>query len=276
MSLNILRKFSDRDKTKELKIAVFSPHADDAELGCGATLSRLLDNYRCIITSYVFITRNRSNAFNQISNERVIHCKKAFKYLITGASEINHEEQNSNNLNYSHKNNVGYLKLFPELNCELYLNESKIFELLRREKESHLSDVDIVFLPSNSEVHHDQNMLTKIASQIFVKDEQLLFYSTLERCGSQTKKFCPSIYIDASDFLRNDTIYQDIYKYSQESTYCDVKLKILSFFTEEKSKVWFDDAIFKSGMICNSSKAYMYKNKYTENLSEAFEGYVRL
>lgn len=266
-----------------LKVAAFAPHADDIELGCGATLARLIEQNNAILYYYVFITRRRTLEGEEINGDgmlRLQNCKSSFKYLITGESELTEYEAGSDEFAVDMNGRQGRFKFFR--NCsdkEFYLNKELLFKEIRKLQITELSDVDIVFVPTFNDVHHDHQTLADICSQVFRKQENLLYYVTN---GSRTfphKRFNPNIFIESSLAIKPDGIYKTIQKKTNDQsrvTYVDVKLKLLSFFQTEKNSLWFDKDSFLMRMRCNAYDAYMTTSFDKDKFCEAFEGVIRL
>ena len=87
MSEMICLKRFDYKREKEdgskLRIAALAPHADDIELGCGATLARLIDQYEVDLNYYVFLCRKRTLSGENINGKeelRLSHSKQISIY----------------------------------------------------------------------------------------------------------------------------------------------------------------------------------------------------
>jgi hypothetical protein len=281
---NILVEKSAAEYDVELKVATFSPHADDIELGCGATLARLIEQNNAKLYYYVFITRRRNLEGKEIEGDgdlRLQNCKSAFKFLISGESELTETEKQNDEFIVEKNGKWGKFNFLR--NCsdkELYLNKEQIFKEVRKLQITELSDVDIVFVPSFNDVHHDHQLLAEIGYQVFRKQENILYYRTPDSKIFPHQRFNPNIFIESSIPIKPGGNYRSLLSECQNPgrliTYVDVKLKLLSYFQTEINSLWFDKELFLIEMKSNAYDAYMTTTLDKEKYAEAFEGIIRI
>ncbi len=273
-----------KEKSSQLfKIAAFAPHADDIELGCGGTLARIVDGTNAHLYYYVFVTRLRNLAGDEISQDtRLTATKKSFKYILTGESVLTEEEEKSDEFVINKDGKYGKFTFFRQFNRELYLDKEIIMKKLRHLYTSELTDIDIVFLPSAKDNHHDHKMLFEISSQIFRKQESVLFYRTVATSIYPFERFNPNIFIETSCEIEDGSTYVSLYGSGETSiisgkwTFADVKLKLLSFFSMEDDADWFDRDNILSIMKMYANDANMLTYEDKKKYSEAFEGIIRI
>lgn len=268
-------------KRAPLKIAAFGPHADDIELGCGASLARFIDQKKAHLYYYIFITRRRNLKGDTIPpTDRLIHSKQAFKYLVTGKKKLSDREIISNEFVVNERGRYSKFRFFNEINDELYLHKKTIFAELRRIQSSELLDVDLVFLPSLNEYHHDHKTLCELGRQVFRKQVHVLYYRTPRTEGYPFDRFNPSIIIDSSQEVEENGLYSKMETSEtvirNRVSYLDVKLKLLSLYDTEKNSDWFDKELFISIMKGYANDAMLTTNQGKGGYAEAFEGIIKV
>lgn len=265
-----------------LKIAAIAPHADDIELGCGATLARMIEQANAKLYYYVFITRKRGLDGKKIcDNEaRLTSCKKSFKFLLTGNSELTKEEELSDEFEISENGSYGKFRFFRDYSDrELYQNRESLLEELRKLQVNELNDVDIIFVPSFSDNHQDHQLISDVSCQIFRKQENIIFYKTPDSKIFPQSKFNPTIFVETSVETLTGGIYsalKPLKDINDKLTYVDVKLKLLSFFNTEKGALWYNNDAFLAHMKSNAYNVYLSTTLDKEKYAEAFEGIIRI
>ncbi len=274
-------------KHKPLKIAAFGPHVDDIELGCGATLAKLIDNFDVELYYYIlsFGRLEWDGENNKSGISRLTDAKKSFKYLLTGSEELNSSEKDIDNIEfklYDDENSdkiIGKFKAFTKFHdAKLDEDINVIRQEIRKLQTKELNDVDLIFMPSLKDVHQDHKVLATISIQIFRKHETVLFYRTPDSGKHPADRFNPNLYLDVSESIRSDSIYEtcdQIATKAARPTYADVKLHLLKLFSSETEKHWYDELSFLSTMREYAVDAYLPTATDKNKFAEGFEGILR-
>ncbi len=272
------------DRLNALKIAAFGPHVDDIELGCGATLARLRDQFDASIYYYVF-----SSAVLAWDGERTIpegarlgDARKAFQLLINGRRDETMESPSSPTLSIKNTKGreIGRFTYFTLTDSRMEPEE--IRTILRRLQTQELADVDVVFVPSFKDVHQDHQAMGNAALQVFRKQETVLFYKSPDSGKHPLQRFNPTLYVDVSDEVRPDGVYTEMRKTVDSArqggrvTYADIKLALLRCFETERDKPWYREEAFRAGMIENAHDAYLPIASDKDKYAEGFEGVLRI
>jgi LmbE family N-acetylglucosaminyl deacetylase len=137
------------------RVLLLSPHPDDIELGCGATISRLIDEghelYACIFSS---CEESIPKDFNK---EELIN-ENLNSLLYLGLKNKNIIYYNYNVRNFDQK------------------RQSILNDILKLKKEI---NPDIVFVPSTEDVHQDHHVITNEAIKIFKNTTTIYGYQLL-------------------------------------------------------------------------------------------------
>ncbi len=140
------------------KILIIAPHSDDAELGCGGTISRLLregNEVYCIVLSKAL----RFSKGGYIPEVKEEDTKDVFDELKESMEELGVKKENL------------FVYQFPTR--YLYTNRQDVLDRMIQAKDE--INPDIVFLPSTNDFHQDHQVVCKEGIRAF-KNKTLLGY----------------------------------------------------------------------------------------------------
>jgi len=147
-----------------MRILLISPHADDAELGAGASISRFIEEgYE--VTVYLLITKEKFPV-NFPIKDRIAEFQASMKVL--GVQDYRME-------NYPVR--------------ELYKYRQEVLEKLIALREE--LNPDMVFLPSLSDIHQDHQVAAMEGYRAFNRRARILSYEL----AWNTTRFAPNYYI---------------------------------------------------------------------------------
>ncbi|MGB5157095.1 MAG: TIR domain-containing protein [Desulfobacterales bacterium] len=279
------------DQYSPLKIAAFGPHVDDIELGCGATLAKLIDRYQAVLYYFVFsgssLTWDGKRAILANADGRINDAKRAFKLLVTGKSDFTQTEERAQEIKIHSADGAqirGYFRYETFDDGKMDKDVERIRQIFRELQTTILSDVDIIFMPSFKDVHQDHKIVGNVALEIFRKQENILFYSSPDSGKHPNLRFNPNIYFDVSQPVLGDGVYCSLKTHTESfislhggvPTYADVKLNLLDIFKTEKNKPWYKRLSFVTKMVNDAEDAYLPTPNEKEKFAEGFEGILRL
>ena len=294
------KTYEDMNNTPA-KVAVFAPHADDIELGCGSTVAKLLDKYNVQLFYYVLTCGKMILSGKEDTSQavRLPDVKKVFSYLISGEpdnkmdiiqSDINKTIYNSSYNGISHWLTVFHSYPDGKMDSSDKTNEMRNHLRALTTSGGELSDVDMVFVPSLHDVHQDHKMLANVAIEILRKQENVFFYETPDSGKHPAEPFNPNFYVEVSDeipetsryrklepkvldYIKSKVKYKDTMKHI---SYADLKVWLLNQYQTENEKYWNNVFAFYSTMRVNAVKAYMTTAEDKDKFAESFEVTLRL
>lgn len=140
---------------KQKKILVLSPHTDDAELGCGATISKLLDNKNEVYIA-VFSTCDQSLPSEFESGTLQKECLNSLNSLGIKKENILFFDYRVRYFNYERQNILE----------DLVLLKKQI-------------NPDFVFLPSLNDYHQDHKTIAEEGLRCFKNNASILCYELI-------------------------------------------------------------------------------------------------
>ena len=167
-----------------MKILIISPHADDAELGAGATISRFIREGH-EVTVYLLVTREKFPE-NFPIKDRIDEFRDSMKSL--GVQDYKIDK-------------------YPVR--ELYKYRQEILEKLIELREE--LNPEIVFIPSLSDIHQDHQVAAMEGYRAFNRRVKILSYEL----PWNTTKFAPNYYIKVEEIDVNHKI-ESLSKYESQ------------------------------------------------------------
>lgn len=162
---------------KKLNILVISPHADDAEIAMGGTISKLTSqNHNVTILTAILPRENLAGKVdNYMKNQRGIEQIKSSKILGAKIDVLGLDP-------YDFKFNRKYVKLFDE----------KIKKI----------NPDIIFSCWEHDTHQDHKTISNIIYSVTRKNNVSLYmYEQMIPGGINTNTFNPQLYVDISKHI---------------------------------------------------------------------------
>lgn len=181
---------------KYKKILALAPHVDDVEVGCGATISKFIDEGKELF--YVAFSLAKESIPKGFSkNSTIIENKNSMRVLGI-------ESKNLTVLNYKVRN---FLKVRQDI-LEVMIN-------LRRN-----INPDLVFTPSSYDIHQDHNVIYMETYRAF-KHISILGYELIQN----TQKFNNNMFISiSSDNLKKKIKSIQEYKSQKIKPYMSSKI----------------------------------------------------
>jgi len=181
---------------KYKKILALAPHVDDVEVGCGATISRFIDEGKELF--YVAFSLAQESIPNRFSkNSTTIETRNSMRVLGI-------ENKNTTILNYKVRN-------FLE-------NRQAILENMINLKNN--INPDLVLTPSSYDIHQDHNVIYIEAYRAF-KHISILGYELIQN----TQKFNNNMFISVSyDNLKKKIKSVQEYKSQKDKPYMNSKI----------------------------------------------------
>ena len=182
---------------KKKKIIVFAPHADDAEIAMGGTISKLSKNNKVTIVTAIIPNENVQGKKNQyMVNNRLKEQKKSAKILGANLVVLNINQYE-----------FGYYRKF------IQIIDKVIFNL----------KPDIVFSCWEHDTHQDHQALSKIVySALRKNDISLYLYEAMLPGGINSNVFNPTLFIDISKQIKKKIAslkqYKSVFK-NKNNTY---------------------------------------------------------
>tara|TARA_Y100001970_G_scaffold157570_1_gene192764 strand:- start:3286 stop:3945 length:660 start_codon:yes stop_codon:yes gene_type:complete len=182
---------------KKKKIIVFAPHADDAEIAMGGTISRLSKNNKVTIVTAIIPNENVRGKKNQyMINNRLKEQKKSAKILGANLVVLNINQYE-----------FGYFRKF------IQIIDNVIFNL----------KPDIVFSCWEHDTHQDHQALSKIIYSALRKNNiSLYLYEAMLPGGINSNVFNPTLFIDISKQIKKKIAslkqYKSVFK-NKNNTY---------------------------------------------------------
>ena len=182
---------------KKKKIIVFAPHADDAEIAMGGTISRLSKNNKVTIVTAIIPNENVRGKKNQyMINNRLKEQKKSAKILGANLVVLNINQYE-----------FGYFRKF------IQIIDNVIFNL----------KPDIVFSCWEHDTHQDHQALSKIVYSALRKNNiSLYLYEAMLPGGINSNVFNPTLFIDISKQIKKKIAslkqYKSVFK-NKNNTY---------------------------------------------------------
>ena len=172
---------------KKKKIIVFAPHADDAEIAMGGTISKLSKNNKVTIVTAIIPNENVRGKKNQyMVNNRLKEQKKSAKILGANLVVLNIDQYE-----------FGYHRKF------IQIIDKVIFNL----------KPDIVFSCWEHDTHQDHQALSKIVySALRKNDISLYLYEAMLPGGINSNVFNPTLFIDISKQIKKKIASLNQYK----------------------------------------------------------------
>ncbi len=133
------------------KILVLSPHADDGELGCGATVSKFIE--KGVDVHFLVLSLRRKTVPVDFPEDKLI------KECTDAMSALGLNKNNWHIRDYEHR-------IFPELRQEL------LDQLIKIRKDI---EPDLVFAPSFDDMHQDHGIIANESFRAF-KNNKILSY----------------------------------------------------------------------------------------------------
>ena len=182
---------------KKKKIIVFAPHADDAEIAMGGTISKLSKDNKVTIVTAIIPTENIRGKKNQyMVNNRLKEQKKSAKILGANLVVLNINQYE-----------FGYHRKF------IQIIDKVIFNL----------KPDIVFSCWEHDTHQDHQALSKIVYSALRKNNiSLYLYEAMLPGGINSNVFNPTLFIDISKQIKKKIAslkeYKSVFK-NKNNTY---------------------------------------------------------
>ncbi len=182
---------------KKKKIIVFAPHADDAEIAMGGTISKLSKDNKVTIVTAIIPTENIRGKKNQyMMDNRLKEQKKSAKILGANLVVLNINQYE-----------FGYHRKF------IQIIDKVIFNL----------KPDIVFSCWEHDTHQDHQALSKIVYSALRKNNiSLYLYEAMLPGGINSNVFNPTLFIDISKQIKKKIAslkeYKSVFK-NKNNTY---------------------------------------------------------
>ena len=182
---------------KKKKIIVFAPHADDAEIAMGGTISKLSKNNKVTIVTAIIPNENIRGKKNQyMINNRLKEQQKSAKILGANLVVLNINQYE-----------FGYHRKF------IQIIDKVIFNL----------KPDIVFSCWEHDTHQDHQALSKIVYSALRKNNiSLYLYEAMLPGGINSNVFNPTLFIDISKQIKKKISslkqYKSVFK-NKNNTY---------------------------------------------------------
>ena len=173
---------------KNRNILVVSPHADDAEIGMGGTIAKLVkEKNNVTILTAILPNENLSGKVDTyMKNKRYGEQVRSSKLLGTNLKTLN--------LNpYDFKFNRDYIKIF--------------------DKEIKAIKPDIIFSSWEHDTHQDHKTIANILFSVSRKNNiSLYMYEAMLPGGINTYAFNPQLFVDISSFMKKKIKSIECYK----------------------------------------------------------------
>ena len=173
---------------KKMNILVLSPHADDAELGMGGTIAKLVKQKNNVtILTAILPKENLSGKVDKyMENKRYLEQINSSKLLGAKLETLNLDP-------YDFKFNREYVKIFDE----------KIKKI----------QPDVIFSCWEHDTHQDHKTLANIIFSVSRKNNiSLYMYEAMLPGGINTNAFNPQLFIDISKFMKTKVKSINCYK----------------------------------------------------------------
>ena len=173
---------------KKLNVLVLSPHADDAELGMGGTIAKLVQQKNNVtILTAILPKENLSGKVDRyMENKRYQEQLKSSKLLGAKLQTLNIDP-------YDFKFNREYVKIFDE----------KIKKIRP----------DVIFSCWEHDTHQDHKTLANIIFSVSRKNDiSLYMYEAMLPGGINTNSFNPQLFVDISKFMKTKIKSINCYK----------------------------------------------------------------
>jgi len=173
---------------KKLNVLVLSPHADDAELGMGGTIAKLVQQKNNVtILTAILPKENLSGKVDRyMENKRYQEQLKSSKLLGAKLQTLNINP-------YDFKFNREYVKIFDE----------KIKKIRP----------DVIFSCWEHDTHQDHKTLANIIFSVSRKNDiSLYMYEAMLPGGINTNSFNPQLFVDISKFMKTKIKSINCYK----------------------------------------------------------------
>ena len=173
---------------KKLNVLVLSPHADDAELGMGGTIAKLVQQKNNVtILTAILPKENLSGKVDRyMENKRYQEQLKSSKLLGAKLQTLNINP-------YDFKFNREYVKIFDE--------EIKKIR------------PDVIFSCWEHDTHQDHKTLANIIFSVSRKNDiSLYMYEAMLPGGINTNSFNPQLFVDISKFMKTKIKSINCYK----------------------------------------------------------------
>ena len=173
---------------KKLNVLVLSPHADDAELGMGGTIAKLVKQKNNVtILTAILPKENLSGRVDKYMEN------KRYKEQINSSKLLGAKLQTLNLDPYDFKFNREYVKIFDE----------KIKKI----------QPDVIFSCWEHDTHQDHKTLANIIFSVSKKNNiSLYMYEAMLPGGINTNAFNPQLFIDISKFMKTKIKSINCYK----------------------------------------------------------------
>tara|TARA_B100000989_G_C19411676_1_gene414641 strand:+ start:77 stop:736 length:660 start_codon:yes stop_codon:yes gene_type:complete len=173
---------------KKLNVLVLSPHADDAELGMGGTIAKLVKQKNNVtILTAILPKENLSGRVDKYMEN------KRYKEQINSSKLLGAKLQTLNLDPYDFKFNREYVKIFDE----------KIKKI----------QPDVIFSCWEHDTHQDHKTLANIIFSVSRKNNiSLYMYEAMLPGGINTNAFNPQLFIDISEFMKTKIKSINCYK----------------------------------------------------------------
>ena len=173
---------------KKLNILVLSPHADDAELGMGGTIAKLVKQKNNVtILTAILPKENLSGKVDKYMEN------KRYKEQVNSSKLLGARLQTLNLTPYDFKFNREYVKIFDE----------KIKKI----------QPDMIFSCWEHDTHQDHKTLANIIFSVSRKNNiSLYMYEAMLPGGINTNAFNPQLFIDISQFMKTKIKSINCYK----------------------------------------------------------------
>ena len=173
---------------KKLNVLVLSPHADDAELGMGGTIAKLVKQKNNVtILTAILPKENLSGKVDKYMEN------KRYKEQINSSKLLGAKLQTLNLDPYDFKFNREYVKIFDE----------KIKKI----------EPDVIFSCWEHDTHQDHKTLANIIFSVSRKNNiSLYMYEAMLPGGINTNAFNPQLFIDISKFMKTKIKSINCYK----------------------------------------------------------------
>ena len=173
---------------KKLNILVLSPHADDAELGMGGTIAKLVKQKNNVtILTAILPKENLSGKVDKYMEN------KRYKEQVNSSKLLGARLQTLNINPYDFKFNREYVKIFDE----------KIKKI----------QPDVIFSCWEHDTHQDHKTLANIIFSVSRKNNiSLYMYEAMLPGGINTNAFNPQLFIDISEFMKTKIKSINCYK----------------------------------------------------------------
>ena len=173
---------------KKLNILVLSPHADDAELGMGGTIAKLVKQKNNVtILTAILPKENLSGKVDKYMEN------KRYKEQVNSSKLLGARLQTLNLNPYDFKFNREYVKIFDE----------KIKKIRP----------DVIFSCWEHDTHQDHKTLANIIFSVSRKNNiSLYMYEAMLPGGINTNAFNPQLFIDISEFMKTKIKSINCYK----------------------------------------------------------------